>query len=92
MLRRGWDVKPGVAFTKNQDVVHRVVGRPGIMLVGEGDPNRVRNLLTVERKKHARVVGEAPITEVVAGDDAGRGTRAPAVPARAEAAQEDHPG
>jgi hypothetical protein len=71
MLRRGWDVKPAVAFTKNQDVVHRVVGRPGIVLVGEGNPARVRNLLTVERRKHARVAGEAPITEVVAGDDVG---------------------
>jgi len=71
MLRRGWDVKPAVAFTKNQDVVHRVVGRPGIVLVGEGNPNRVRNLLAVERKKHARLAQEAPIHEIVAGDDAG---------------------
>ena len=55
MLRRGWDVKPAIAFTKNQDVVHRVVGRPGIVLVGEGNPHRVRNLLAVERKKHARL-------------------------------------
>ena len=71
MLRRGWNVKPAIAFTKNQDVVHRVVGRPGIVLVGEGDPNRVRNLLVVERKKHARVAPEVPITELVAGDDVG---------------------
>lgn len=71
MLRRGWDVKPGVAFTKNQDVVHRVVGRPGIILVGEGNPNRVRNLLAVERRKHARLAQEAPIHELVAGDDDG---------------------
>jgi len=71
MLRRGWDVKPGVAFTKNQDVVHRVVGRPGIVLVGEGNPARVRNLLVVERKKHVRVAGEAPITEIIVGDDVG---------------------
>ena len=71
MLRRGWDVKPAVAFTKNQDVVHRVVGRPGIILVGEGNPNRVRNLLAVERKKHARVAQDAPIHEIVAGDDQG---------------------
>lgn len=71
MLRRGWDVKPAVAFTKNQDVVHRVVGRPGIVLVGEGQPNRVRNLLAVERRKHARLAQEAPIHEIVAGDDEG---------------------
>ncbi len=71
MLRRGWDVKPAVAFTKNQDVVHRVVGRPGIVLVGEGNPHRVRNLLAVERKKHARLAQDAAIHEVVAGDDEG---------------------
>jgi hypothetical protein len=71
MLRKGWEVKPGVAFTKNQDVVHRVVGRPGIVLVGEGNPNRVRNLLTAEKKKHARLVDEIPIFDIVAGDGEG---------------------
>jgi len=68
MLKRGWDVKPGVAFTKNQDLVHRVVGRPGIVLIGEGHPNRVRNLLTAEKRKHARAAGEVPIYDIVAGD------------------------
>lgn len=68
MLRRGWEVKPAVAFTKNQDVVHRVVGRPGIILVGEGNHNRVKNLLTVEKKKHARMVDEVPIFDLIAGD------------------------
>jgi hypothetical protein len=67
MLRRGWSVKPAVAFTKNQDVVHRVLGTPGIVLVGEGNPARVRNLLTVERKKHARVAPEVPIHAIVVG-------------------------
>jgi hypothetical protein len=71
MLRKGWEVKPGVAFTKNQDIVHRVVGRPGIVLVGEGNPNRVRNLLVVEKKKHARMVDEVPIFDIVAGDGEG---------------------
>jgi hypothetical protein len=68
VLRRSWEVKPAVAFTKNQDVVHRVVGRPGIVLVGEGNLTRVRNLLAVEKKKHARVAGDAPIFDVIAGD------------------------
>jgi len=67
MLRRGWSVKPAVAFTKNQDVVHRVLGTPGIVLVGEGNPARVRNLLTVEKKKHARVAPEVPIHAIVVG-------------------------
>lgn len=72
MLRRGWHVKPAVAFTKNQDVVHRVVGRPGIILVGEGNPGRVRGLLAAEKKKHARVAGEAiPVIDVVVGNGDG---------------------
>lgn len=68
VLRRGWQVKPGVSVTRNQDVVHRVVGRPGVILVGEGNPQRVRNLLAAEKKKHARVVGNAPIYDIIAGD------------------------
>ncbi|MGH3367651.1 MAG: DUF4191 domain-containing protein [Nocardioidaceae bacterium] len=71
MLRRGWELKSGVAFTKNQDIVHRVVGRPGIILVGEGNANRVRNLLSVEKKKHARMVDDVPIFDIVAGDGDG---------------------
>ncbi|HZO68746.1 MAG TPA: DUF4191 domain-containing protein [Kribbellaceae bacterium] len=70
-LRRGWYVTPAVAVTKNADIVHRVVGRPGIVLVGEGQPSRVKNLLAAERKKHARVAGGAPVTEIIAGDGEG---------------------
>lgn len=68
VLRRGWKVQPAVSVTKSQDLVHRVVGRPGVVLIGEGNPQRVRNLLGVEKKKHARVVGDVPIYDVVAGD------------------------
>ena len=71
MLRRGWSVKPAIAFTKNQDVVHRVVGLPGIVLVGEGNPNRARHLVTAEKKKHARVAPEVPIYDVLVGDGEG---------------------
>ncbi|WP_374455333.1 DUF4191 domain-containing protein [Nocardioides sp.] len=68
MLRRGWKVDPVVGFTKQQDVVHRVVGPPGIVLVGEGSsPSRVKQLLATERKKHERVAYEVPIHEIVAG-------------------------
>jgi hypothetical protein len=69
VLRRGWKVQPAVAVTKSQDLVHRVVGRPGVILIGEGNPQRVRNLLGVEKKKHARVVGEVPIYDMIASSD-----------------------
>jgi hypothetical protein len=68
MLRRGWKVEPVVGFNKQQDVVHRVVGPPGIVLVGEGtSPSRVKALLVTERRKHERVAAGAPIHEVVCG-------------------------
>ena len=68
MLRRGWKLDPAIAFNKNQDVVHRVVGPPGIVLIGEGNPNRLKTLLSNERRKHERVASEVKIHEVVCGD------------------------
>ena len=70
LLRRGWKTDSAIAFNKNQDLVHRVVGPPGIVLVGEGNPNRLRPLLTNERRKHERVASETPIHEVIVGDPA----------------------
>ena len=68
MLRRGWKVDPVVGFNKSQDVVHSVVGPPGIVLVGEGTShNRVRQLLATEQRKTERVVSEIPIHTVVCG-------------------------
>jgi hypothetical protein len=67
-LRRGWKHDAAIAFNKNQDIVHRVVGPPGIVLVGEGNPNRLRSLLANERRKHERVASETPIHEVICGD------------------------
>ncbi|HSE72424.1 MAG TPA: DUF4191 domain-containing protein [Nocardioidaceae bacterium] len=71
MLRRGWKLDPAIAFNRNQDVVHRVVGPPGIVLVGEGNPNRLKSLLTNERRKHERVASDVPIHEVIVGDGPG---------------------
>ena len=67
MLRRGWKTYPAIAFNKQQDVVHRVVGPPGIVLVGEGNANRLRPLLASERRKHERVAADTPIHEIVCG-------------------------
>ena len=68
LLRRGWKTDPAVGFTKQQDVVHRLVGPPGIVLIGEGNPNRLKPLMSSERRKHERVVSETPITEIIVGN------------------------
>ena len=58
--------------------MHRVVGPPGIVLVGEGNPNRVQALLATERRKHERVAAETPIHEVIVRQRRGRGAAAEA--------------
>lgn len=70
--RRGWQVTPAVAFTRKQDFVHRAVGRPGVVLVGEGAPARVTSLLKQEKRRVARVVGETPVHEVAIGSGEGQ--------------------
>jgi hypothetical protein len=73
MLRRGWTTTQAVAVEpRSQTLVHRVVGPPGVVLIGEGgSPSRIRGLLASERKKTQRVVPETPITEVVVGNGEG---------------------
>ena len=72
MLKRGWKTDPAIAFTKQQDVVHRVVGPPGIVLIGEGNPHRVRQLMLSERRKHERVAADIKIHEIVCGNGEGQ--------------------
>jgi hypothetical protein len=71
-MRGDWRVTSGVAGTQQLDAVHRVLGRPGVILVAEGVPSRVRGLLAQEKKKVARVVGDAPIYDIVVGDEEGQ--------------------
>jgi hypothetical protein len=71
-MRGDWRVTSGVAGTAQLDAVHRVLGRPGVILVAEGVPSRTRNLLAQEKKKVARIVGDTPIYDIVVGDDEGQ--------------------
>jgi hypothetical protein len=66
-LRGKWRVTPGVAATGHFDAVHRVLGRPGVILVGEGSAVRVKPLLAQEKKRTARLVGEVPIYDIMVG-------------------------
>ena len=72
MLRKGWKTDPAVGFNKNQDIVHRVVGRAGVVLVGEGSPGRVSNLIAIEKKKVTRFVPEVPVYDLQAGNEEGQ--------------------
>ena len=71
-MRGGWRVTQAVAGTTHLDAVHRVIGRPGVVLVGEGSDHRVRGLLAQEKKKVARVAGQVPIYELTVGESEGQ--------------------
>jgi len=66
-IRKGWTTTPAVAVSRNQDMVHRSVGRAGIVLVGEGSQG-VKQMLNDERRKSERFAPGVPITEVIVGD------------------------
>ena len=67
-----WLVTPAVAVNRNQDMVSRVVGKPGVVLIGEGPSSRVVPLLANERKKTARWLPDVPIYEIQVGNDDGQ--------------------
>jgi hypothetical protein len=71
-MRGNWTVTPAVAANRNMDVVHRAVGRPGVVLVAEGAPTRVGGLLAAEKKRVSRVAAEVPIYDFQVGDGDGQ--------------------
>jgi hypothetical protein len=68
-MRGAWFVTPAIAINGKQDLVHGVVGRPGIVLVGEGAPQRVKGLLAQERKRLSRAISDVPIHTLIVGDE-----------------------
>jgi len=66
-MRGDWRVTPAVTSTTQFDMVHLVIGRPGIILLGEGNPQKVRGLLGQEKRRLSKVVGSAPIYDYMIG-------------------------
>lgn len=65
-IRKGWTVTPAASVNKSQDMVHRAVGKAGVVLVGEGGA-ALRILLNDERRKMERFAPGVPVHEVVVG-------------------------
>jgi Domain of unknown function (DUF4191) len=81
--RRGWYAAQepvaleGARGTRPSDMVDaamvfRALGRPGVVLLGEGPPARVNKLLKQEEKKVARVAPGVPVHLWVVGDGEGQ--------------------
>lgn len=67
-----WRVTPAVASTTQFDMVHLVVGRAGVILLGEGNPARVRSLLGPEKRRLAKVIGNVEMRDITVGDGEGQ--------------------
>jgi Domain of unknown function (DUF4191) len=74
-LRRGWSVEqePVAVDPRTRDVVFRVVGRPGVVLIAEGPAARATKLADAERKRVNRVLGpNVPVTILLCGEGEGQ--------------------
>ena len=72
MLPKQWTYTAAVAATRQMDCVHRAIGPGGMVLVGDGDPGRVKTLLASEVKKHERVSYGVKAIPLVIGDGKGQ--------------------
>ncbi|HET9516452.1 MAG TPA: DUF4191 domain-containing protein [Actinoplanes sp.] len=70
-MRGDWRVRAAASSTTQYDMVHIVVGRPGVILLGEGNPQRVRALIGQEKRRLSKVIGSAPIYDYVVGPGEG---------------------
>ncbi|WP_019630911.1 DUF4191 domain-containing protein [Actinomadura atramentaria] len=71
-MRGAWTVTEAVAGNRNLDMVHRAVGRPGVILVSEGPRSRVGALLGAEKKRISRAAQQVPIYDIQVGTDEGQ--------------------
>jgi hypothetical protein len=71
-MRGNWTVTPAVNANRTMDLVHRVVGRPGVILVSEGPSSRVGPLLGAEKRKISRAAQEVPIYDIQVGEEEGQ--------------------
>lgn len=72
MLPKQWVSTPVIAVTRQRDAVHRTLGPGGLVLIGEGEPGRLKQLLAGEVKKHQRVAYGVTVTTIVMGEKEGQ--------------------
>jgi hypothetical protein len=71
-MRGDWRVSPAIASTTQFDMVHLIIGRPGVILLGEGNPSRVRGLINQEKRRLTKVIGNADLRDFMIGNEEGQ--------------------
>ncbi|OCL37207.1 hypothetical protein BCR15_10895 [Tessaracoccus lapidicaptus] len=72
MLPKKWISTPVITATRQLDAVHRTLGPGGLVLIGEGDPGRLKPLLASEKKKHEQVAYGVDVIIVQMGKGSGQ--------------------
>lgn len=72
MLPKKWISSPAIAANRQMDAVHRTLGPGGLVLIGEGEPGRLKALLTSEVRKHEKVAYGVKVTTIMMGDKPGQ--------------------
>lgn len=72
-IRTGWtvDTQP-IAANRQQDLVWRLFGRPGVVLLAEGPKARVSELVERERKQTQKIVANVPVHVIYVGHGEGQ--------------------
>jgi hypothetical protein len=70
-MRGDWRLSANVAATRSMDVVHRVVGKPGVVLLAEGDQARLQPLIADQKKRIQRVAAQTEIEVIYVGNEKG---------------------
>lgn len=70
--KKKWTITPTYTATKQGEVVHRLVGSPGIVLVGEGEKGRLKKLLDAETRRHEQVAYGVEVFVIQMGDKDGQ--------------------
>ena len=72
-IKRGWIVsETPLAMTREKDIVWRIIGRPGVVLISEGVSSRVRPLMRQERKRVNRIAQNVPVHLIEVGKGEGQ--------------------
>ena len=66
LLRRKWrgSNQPVAGNAKAMDLVYRIVGAPGIVLIGEGHQAGAQTLVDIERKKLQKIAPGVPVHSI----------------------------
>ncbi|QSB16448.1 DUF4191 domain-containing protein [Natronosporangium hydrolyticum] len=66
-MRGDWRVTPAISSTTQMDMIHLVLSRRGVILLAEGDRQRLKPMLGQEKRRLSKVIGSAPLHDFILG-------------------------